>query len=275
AEGMRWAFTTGYAGNWHPLTWLSHMLDVQLFGLDAGAHHVASLALHVSSTLLLFALLVRLTGARGRSAFVAALFALHPLHVESVAWVAERKDVLSALLLFLTLWAYVSYVRRPSAARYAAVLALFALGLMAKPMLVTLPLVLLLLDGWPLGRLSRAAAWRLVAEKLPLLALAAASCVITLTVQARAGAVRGLEVLPLGRRLANAAVSYVAYIGTMLWPSRLAVLYPYPASFPPGEVAAAVVAVIAVSAVAVRGARARPWLAVGWLWYLGMLVPVL
>ena len=154
-SGVRWAFTTGHAGNWHPVTWLSHMLDVELFGVSAGAHHAMSLVLHILSTLLLFAIFVRTTAAIGASAFVAAVFALHPLHVESVAWIAERKDVLSALFFMLTIWAYVSYVRRPSTARYAAVFVCFTLGLMAKPMLVTLPFVLLALDVWPLGRIER------------------------------------------------------------------------------------------------------------------------
>ena len=274
--GLRWAFTTSHAGNWHPVTWISHMLDVQLFGLDAGAHHATSLALHVANTLLLFTLLHRLTGALFRAAFVAALFALHPLHVESVAWVAERKDVLSTLFFLLTLHAYVSYARAPRARRYAAVLALFALGLMAKPMLVTLPLVLLLLDYWPLGRVSSVAAGRrLLVEKVPLLALSAASCVVTLLVQHGAGAVKGLDVLPLARRLANAAVAYFLYIAKMLWPSRLAAIYPYPAARPAWAVSLAAAAVVVVSVLAARAAPRRPWLPVGWLWYLGMLVPVL
>jgi hypothetical protein len=191
---VAWAFTTGRVANWHPLTWLSHMLDVQLFGVNAGPHHVTSLVLHVLNTLLLFVVLRRMTGHVGRSAFVAALFAVHPLHVESVAWIAERKDVLSTLFWMLTLWAYVEYVRKPRWHRYALVLVFFALGLMAKPMLVTLPFVLLLLDVWPLGRLQigrrdgegggrKAAAWvPVVREKLPLIALAAASSVVTFAV---------------------------------------------------------------------------------------------
>ena len=274
--GLRWAFTTGHAGNWHPLTWLSHMLDVQLFGLSPGAHHLTSLALHLANTVLLLALLHRTTGALGRSSLVAALFALHPVHVESVAWVAERKDVLSTVFFLLTLHAYVSYARFPRARRYAVVLALFALGLMAKPMLVTLPLVLLLLDYWPLGRLSSPAeARRRVLEKLPLMAMAAASCVVTWLVQHRAGALKGLDVLPLGRRISNAVVSCVLYIAKALWPSRLAAIYPYPAPPPAWAVALGAAAVVAVSVLAVRARARRPWLPVGWFWYLGMLVPVL
>jgi Flp pilus assembly protein TadD len=296
-QGVTWALTTGDAANWHPLTWMSHMLDIELYGLHPGGHHVTSLALHLANTLLLLGLLHRITGQAARSAFVAALFALHPLHVESVAWVAERKDVLSTLFLLLTMWSYVRYVRRPDRRRYGLVLALFALGLMAKPMLVTLPFILLLLDVWPLGRTaaSRTPApvtepgrrpnartpppsslRSLVVEKLPLLALAAASSVVTFVVQQREGAVGGLGVLPLGARLANALVSYVAYIGKMLWPVRLAAFYPYPHTRP-GALAlgAALLGLVGVTLAVVRAARARPYLLVGWLWYLGMLVPVI
>jgi tetratricopeptide (TPR) repeat protein len=274
--GVSWAFTTRHAGNWHPLTWLSHMLDVELWGLNAGPHHVTSVLLHLASTLLLFRLLHRMTGALLRSAFVAALFALHPLHVESVAWVAERKDVLSTLFFMLTLWGYVAYARRPRWSRYAAVLALFALGLMAKPMLVTLPFVLLLLDFWPLARAAPLGAWRqLVLEKLPLLALAIASSAMTFLTQQQAGAVKALDVLPFGRRVANAVVAYVAYIGQMLWPVGLVPLYPYPASRPAWQVAGAVLVLTAISVAAIRAARRHPYLPVGWLWYVGTLVPVI
>jgi tetratricopeptide (TPR) repeat protein len=273
--GVAWAFTTGYAGNWHPLTWLSHMLDVQLFGLDAGAHHLTSVLLHVANTLLLFGLLYRMTGALLRSAFVAALFAVHPLHVESVAWVAERKDVLSTLFFMLTLHAYAAYTRRRRPAGYALVLGLFALGLMAKPMLVTVPFVLLLLDYWPLARARSATRRGLVLEKLPLIALAVASSVVTLVVQQRGGAVKGLDVLPLGRRLANAVVAYAAYLGKTVWPAHLAAIYPYPASLPWGWVAGATFGIIGVSVLALRAARRYPYLPVGWLWYLGTLVPVI
>jgi len=275
-QALRWAFTTRHAGNWHPLTWISHLLDVQLCGLDAGPHHLTSVLLHVANTALLLALLHRMTGALFRSAFTAGLFALHPLHVESVAWVAERKDVLSGLFFMLTLWAYAAYAHHPRGSRYAVVLVLFALGLMAKPMLVTLPFVLLLLDFWPLGRGAHPPAWRrLILEKLPLFALTVASSIVTVLVQHRAGALKGLDALPLGRRAANAAVAYVAYIGQMLWPARLAAIYPYPASLGGWAVAGAAVGLVAITVLVWRAARRHPYLPVGWLWYLGLLVPVI
>jgi Flp pilus assembly protein TadD len=274
-SGARWAFTTGHAGNWHPLTWLSHMLDVQLFGMDAGPHHVTSALLHVANTLLLFGLLQRTTGAAGRSAVVAALFAVHPLHVESVAWVAERKDVLSAFFGLLAIWSYARYVRRPSAGRYAVVAMLFGLGLLSKPMLVTLPLVLLLLDFWPLGRLGSAPVRRLLLEKLPLLAMSVASSLVTLSVQQQAGAVRSLESLPLWYRVANASTSYVVYLGQTLWPANLAAFYPFPESFPPWQLAACGALLAALSIVTLRAARHHPWLAFGWLFYVVTLLPVI
>jgi len=273
-DGVGWAFTTWTQSNWHPLTWLSHMLDVQLFGLDAGAHHVVNVVLHAANTLLLFGVLGRMTGAWVRSAFVAALFAVHPTHVESVAWIAERKDVLSTLFLLLALSSYVAYVRTPSRSRYALVVACFVAGLLAKPMLVTLPFLLLVLDFWPL---RRATPWRaLVVEKLPLFALSAASCVVTFLAQRAGGAVMSTERLSVGGRVANALVSYVAYVGKTLWPTDLAVLYPIDAAsltVVRALLAAALLAVVTV--VAVREATRRPWLLVGWLWFLGLLVPVI
>jgi tetratricopeptide (TPR) repeat protein len=266
AAGARWAFTSVEAANWFPLTRLSHMLDVQLFGLRSGWHHGSSVLIHALAALLLFAFLDRATGARWRSAVVAGLFAVHPLHVESVAWIAERKDVLSAFFWFLTLWAYVRYAERPDARRYGLVLASFCLGLMAKPMLVTLPLVLLLLDRWPLGRRPA------LREKLPLFALAAASAIATYLVQSGSGAV---QPFPLGLRLENSLVSYAIYIGKLFWPSRLAVFYPYPASVPVWQAAAAGVAILGISVAVLRGYRAYPYLAVGWFWFLGTLVPVI
>jgi tetratricopeptide (TPR) repeat protein len=282
-RGVVWAFTTGHAANWHPVTWLSHMLDVELFGLRPGAHHVVNVLLHVVSTLLLFGVLRRMTGKLERSAVVAALFALHPLHVESVAWASERKDVLSALFWMLTLWAYLAYVRRPGPGRYAATAALFALGLMAKPMVVTLPFVLLLLDFWPLGRagtgerplIDGAKAVRLVMEKIPLLALSVVSSVITVIVQRREGAVGDLETFPLGRRAANALMSYGTYLLETFWPARLAAIYPYPHSVPAGRALASLVVLVAVTAMVVYGARRYRYLPVGWFWYLGTLVPVI
>jgi tetratricopeptide (TPR) repeat protein len=287
-HGVLWAFTTGHIANWHPLTWLSHMLDVQLFGVNAGAHHVVNLLFHVANTLLLFIALRRLTGAVGRSAVVAALFAVHPLHVESVAWVSERKDVLSTFFWMLTLLAYVAYVRRRGAPRYAAVLALFTLGLLAKPMVVTLPFVLLLLDVWPLeritlwqnGRLSlsdtdRGAARRLLSEKLPFFGLALLSIVITIVVQSRWGAVGGLTQYPSRVRAENALVSYVAYVAKLVWPAHLSAFYPYRASVNVALAAGAGVLLLAVTIWAIRTSRERPYVLVGWLWFVGTLLPVI
>ena len=282
-EGLRWALTTGHAANWHPLTWLSHMLDVQLFGLAPGAHHVTSVLLHLASTLLLFGLLARMTGAPWRSAFVAALFGVHPLHVESVAWVAERKDVLSALFWMLTMWTYVAFVRATppgdSQARrrgfYVLMLAFYALGLMAKPMLVTLPFALLLVDWWPLGRFRRSKTWPLVREKLPLFCMAAASSAVTVLVQQKGGAFSTLESNPFSLRLQNALVSAVAYLRDLVWPGGLTVIYPFPDAIPAWQTAGACVVLGGLSLIACRLARRHPYLPVGWLWYLGTLVPVL
>jgi tetratricopeptide (TPR) repeat protein len=287
-----WAFTKGYAGYWMPLTFLSHMVDVQLYGLNAGSHHVTNLLLHIANTILLFGLLYRMTAALGRSAFVAGLFAAHPLHVESVAWVTERKDVLSTMFWLLALWAYVGYTRQPRWDRYLRVLLFFALGLMAKPMLVTLPFALLLLDVWPLRRVAlwtdepgrpgstaRRQLWsaglRLVREKIPLFALAAVSSVIAFVAQRQAGAVTGLDITPITLRVENALLSYVAYIGKMLWPARLAVLYPFPQSLPAWQVIGAVLILAGVSFAVMKAARRYPYLSVGWFWYLGTLVPVI
>ena len=261
-KNLAWAFTTNHAGNWHPLTWLSHMLDCQLYGLNPAGHHLTNVLLHSASTVLLFLVLFGMTGSRWRSAFVAALFALHPLHVESVAWVAERKDVLSTLFWMLTLWAYLAYTQRPGVRRYLLIIVAFALGLMAKPMLVTLPFVLLLLDYWPLKRIelgqsarglpaanhpstiaekSGAQAFRLLWEKTPLFVLAAVSSVVTFIVQKSGGAVGALEVYPIKIRVANALVSYVSYIIKMIWPQNLAVFYPHPGqSLPMWQAAAAI-----------------------------------
>jgi Flp pilus assembly protein TadD len=277
---IAWAFSTGYL-YWHPVTWLSHMLDVQLYGLNAGSHHVTSVLLHTASTVLLFLLLYRMTGALGRSAFVAGLFAIHPLRVESVAWVAERKDVLSTLFWILTVWAYFWYVRHPRLSRYLLVALVFALALMSKPMVVTLPFVLLLLDFWPFGRAKfesalAPAVWiPLVKEKLPLLALAAASSLLTVANQRDAGALISLESIPFSLRAANAFVSYVAYVGNMFWPARLAAFYPFPPSIPFWQVAGSVLVLIAASVAVFRAGRRWPYLTVGWFWYLGTLLPVI
>ena len=278
-RGLQWAFTSGHAANWHPVTWLSHMLDVALFGVDAGAHHAVSVLLHVATSALLFVVLLRMTGSAWPSLLVAALFALHPLHVESVAWIAERKDVLSALFWMLTLWAYDRYVRDPGPRRFAWVLLAFALGLMSKPMVVTLPFVLLLLDVWPLRRLSPWPTWAslrpLLREKLPLFALSAASATITVLAQSRGGAVASSARLPLTERVGNAAISYVAYVQKTLWPDHLAAYYPYPRPTPSVLAAISALALLIATVSAVWIGRRRPYVLVGWLWYLGTLVPVI
>ena len=317
-ENLKWAFTTTHAPYWHPLTWLSHMLDVQLFGLKAGGHHLVNVFFHIANTLLLFLVLRRMTKTLWRSAFVAALFALHPLHVESVAWVTERKDVLSTLFWILTLGAYTYYAERPGYRRYLLVLVCFVLGLMSKPMLVTLPFVLLLLDFWPIGRLQPAKhagpdslnsvrpqdpprkkrksadiatekaadreewlvyplRWRvmrpLLVEKAPLLVFAALSSVITIINQQRA--MVSLQAMPVDARIANALVSYVKYIGMMIWPFDLAVFYPHPDKQPVWLVLGAALALAVVTFLVIRKTNRFPYLVVGWLWYLGTLLPVI
>jgi protein O-mannosyl-transferase len=266
-----WALTTGHSPYWHPVTWLSHLLDVSLFGLDAGAYHVVNLVFHIGNTLLLFELLRRTTGASGRSAFVAAAFAAHPLHVESVAWVTERKDVLSTFFLLLTTIAYVGYTRRPAIPRYAGVMALFALALMSKPMVVTLPVVLLLLDVWPLQRANVRA---LVVEKVPLLALALAASVTTVIIQARGGAMAALDALSLSTRLGNAAIGYVAYVWKTIWPWPMAAFYPL-FELSPLRVGGALAALLAISYAAFRLRTRHPYLWVGWCWYLVTITPVI
>ncbi len=347
-QAIRWAFTTGRAANWHPLTWMSHMLDVQLFGLNPRWQHLTNLLFHIANTLLFFFIFHRMTKAPCKSAFVAALFALHPLHVESVAWVSERKDVLSTFFWMLTTAAYIQYVEHgtedgrrrtedgsffcgirhlPSAFRYLAVCIFFALGLMAKPMLVTLPFVLLLLDYWPLQRFEPKKSapaistevtrpvpankrkgksnrkqthgsgqavqalvrqekptdpkyqWALVRplimEKIPLLALAALSCIVTYFAQKKAGAVVSFAGIPLGVRIENGFVSYIIYIGKTIWPSDLAVFYPHPGLRPLWQVMGAVLFLCAVTFAVIRTANRFPFLSVGWLWFTGTLVPVI
>ena len=276
SQSVWWALTTGNNFYWHPVTWLSHLLDVQLFGLNAGAHHVTSLLIHVANSILLFGLLNRMTAAPQRSAFVAGLFALHPLHVESVAWIAERKDVLSTFFWMLTVWAYLGYVKDARPSRTLAVMALFALGLTSKPMVVTLPVVLLLLDYWPLGRVADAkqvSAWvPLVREKIPLFGLSALSTLITFLVQRDAGAVVTLQALPLHVRLGNALVSYAAYARDAVWPARLAVFYP----FDTPSLAAIVMSAASIAIVATFAWRTpRAYVKIGILWYLVTLLPVI
>jgi Tfp pilus assembly protein PilF len=316
---ITWAFTTFHAGNWHPLTWISHMLDCQLFGMKPGFHHLVNLFFHVANTLLLFFILHRMTKGLWQSAFVAAVFAIHPLHVESVAWVTERKDVLSTFFWMLTMGAYVFYVERRELKRYLLALFFFALGLMAKPMLVTLPFVLLLLDYWPLRRLTigkssvnehtqsekspnthrkkkerqRSAIKaehtnktekqtrqqplmvQIILEKVPFFVLSLASSIVTYMAQQKGGAVGSLQSFPLTARIANALVSYCGYIGKMIWPADLAVLYPHPGMLPTWEVVAAVFFLGLTTFLIIRAVKRFPCLTVGWLWYLGTLVPVI
>ena len=299
--GLGWAFQSGYAANWHPLTWISHMLDCQLFGLNPGGHHVTNLLFHVANTLLLFLWLRQLTGALWRSAIVAALFAWHPLHVESVAWAAERKDVLSAFFWMLTLIAYTRYARKSkvqgpeSKVFYALSLLAFACGLMSKPMVVTLPFVLLLLDFWPLNRFSRftfhvsrsekpstpinreqaESAARLICEKLPFFALALAGSVVTYRVQKSAGAVWSAGAVPFYSHVGNALLSYMRYLSKSFWPVDLAVLYPYHTHCPAGLVIGAALLLALWSGLFLWRARQNPYLLVGWFWFLGTLVPTI
>src|ERR1700722_16144331 len=271
-SGIAWAFTTGYASNWFPLTWISHMLDFQLFGMDPGWHHLTNVLIHAVSAVLLFALMRRMTGRVWESAFVAFVFALHPLHVESVAWISERKDVLFAFFWFLTTWLYLDFLAQRTLGKYLLVVLAFCLGLMSKQMIVTLPFALLLLDAWPLRRKD---VRTLVLEKVPLVALAIAASFITLLAQKKGGAVQSLASMPLTARVANALMAYVIYIANFIWPTGLAFFYPYPARWPMGEVLFSGFALAAMSVVVVLAFRARPYLAVGWFWYLGTLAPVI
>jgi protein O-mannosyl-transferase len=267
--GVAWAFRSSFAGNWFPLTWLSHMLDSTLFGLYSGWHHFTNVWIHALSTLLWFVVLKRLTGARWRSALVAFLFALHPLHVESVAWVAERKDVLSGLFWVLTLWSYTAYTVRPGPVRYGLTLFLFCVGLMAKPMLVTLPLVLLLLDRWPLRRGTK------ILEKVPFFAASIAVSVVTVLVHKEIGATASFSLIPAAVRFENSLVSYLAYILQTLWPVDLAVFYPYALGSLVVPAVIAGIALAAVTVLAVREFPRRPYLAIGWFWYLITLLPAI
>ena len=263
-DSVRWAVTSTEAANWFPATRLSHMVDVAIFGLQPGGHHFTNALLHALATVFLFAFLYAATGEAWPGAFVALIFAIHPLHVESVAWIAERKDVLSALFWFVALW---SYVRR----RYWLTLLAFCLGFMSKPMIVTLPLVLLLLDRWPLRQPLRSA----LRLKIPLLALSLAGATATYLVQRGSGAVREVAQFPLGLRVQNAVVSYAIYIVKMFWPVRLAVFYPYPHQLPVWQIALSALLLTGISVFVFRERSSRPYLAVGWLWFLGTLLPVI
>ena len=275
-QGLRWSLTTVHSSNWHPLTWLSHMLDCQLYALNGGGHHLTNILLHTATAILLFLVLSEMTGFIWRSGFVATVFAIHPLRVESVAWVAERKDVLCGLFFMLTMAAYIRYIRRPrSFSRYLIVALALALALMSKPMAVTIPLVLLLLDYWPLNRLKNTGGhwipWRLVVEKLPLLAVSGAACVATVYAQQEAASSP-----PFLSRISNALVSYVVYLEQMFYPAKLAVLYPYPAyHIALWKSTGAAVLLLVISAATFAARHRQPWLLSGWLWYLGMLVPVI
>ncbi|MFC1515908.1 tetratricopeptide repeat protein [Thermodesulfobacteriota bacterium] len=284
-EGVLWAFKTRHDGNWFPLTWMSHMLDCELYGLNPMGHHWTNLLFHIANSVLLFLILQRMTQAIWESAFVAALFALHPLHVESVAWVAERKDVLSTFLGMLALLAYHRYVMNHRAINYIIVVFIYSLSLMAKPMLVTLPFILLLLDFWPLSRFQppdhryrTSFAGRLVAlvgEKLPLFALSVASCIWTVMVQKQAGYVASLTHFSFGIRFGNAMISYLKYLGKTVWPLNLGVYYPHPETVNIGYAVLSGLFLLCMTMMVVRAARRFPYLATGWLWYLGTLVPVI
>jgi len=294
-SSIAWAFSTTDAGFWHPLTWLSLMLDHELYGLNAGGYHGTNLIWHLLNTLLIFFVFLRMTGAVWRSAFLAALFALHPLHVESVAWIAERKDVLSTFFWLLTMAAYVVYVRRPGRTRYLLLLLVFSLGLMAKPMLVTLPFCLLLMDFWPLGRTRFMTAampaedrkdgeegqpmprglWSLFAEKAPLFVLAFLAGLLVYYTEERAGVLSSFDAFPLSLRIAHAFVSYFLYLGKAVWPVNLAVFYPHPGAWPSLWVALAAGLLIACTILTVRWHRRFPYALTGWLWYLGTMAPLI
>ena len=283
-EGIIWAFTTDHAANWHPLTWLSHMLDSELYGLNPMGHHWTNLQIHIANSILLFLFFNWATGALWRSGLVAFLFAVHPLHVESVAWVAERKDILCAFFWIISMWVYTGYVQHQNKKCYIVLIILFALGLMVKPMIVTLPFALLLLDLWPFSRFQSNADTnqipdkqtflRMVLEKIPLFILSAISSLITFTVQQHGGTVASIKAIPLKARVANAFVSYLSYIGKMIWPLNLAIFYPQ-REWPIGKVLISGFFLVGLSALVVRTWRKYPYLFVGWFWFLGTLVPVI
>jgi tetratricopeptide (TPR) repeat protein len=279
-ESIRWAFTTWHQGNWHPLTWVSHLIDVSVFGMKPAGHHLVSVGFHIANVILLFLILKKMTGAVWPSAFVAAVFGLHPLGAESVAWVAERKNVLSSFFAFLTILAYLWYSQKPGWRRYVMVAILFTAGLLSKSMLVTLPFVLILLDHWPMGRFSGLNGWRwlwrAIIDKSPLLAMSAASCVVTYLAQLNAGAATDMVALPIGLRASNALISYVGYIGKVFYPTPLAVLYPLDTNgYPLWETWGCLLLLLAVTTVVILERHRRRFLLTGWLWYLGTLVPVI
>jgi Tfp pilus assembly protein PilF len=283
AESIKWAFTTFYAEFWHPLTWLSLMIDAQIYGSRPGGYHLTNLLLHILNTLLLYFFLRKATGERWQSAFVAALFALHPLHVESVAWIAQRKDLLSTFFWLLALWSYSHFVEQPNLSRYGCALVFFILGLMSKPMLITLPFTLLLLDYWPFCRFQYKGSWRSFArdvwpyirEKLPFFAIAASAVIVTYSAQKYGGGLNSLNPYSLFDRIANALISYGVYIWKMIWPQNLAFFYPFPDNLPVWQVIATALALGFSTALALKLKNNRPYFIFGWLWYLGTLVPVI
>jgi protein O-mannosyl-transferase len=283
-DGIRWAFQSTMAANWHPLTWLSHMLDFQIFGKNPAGHHLTNLFFHLANTLLLFLVLKEMTSAYWRSALVAAMFALHPLHVESVAWVAERKDVLSTFFFFLTLAFYVYYVKKPAKGKYVVTLFFFILGLLTKPMLVTLPFVLVLLDFWPLGRIPCSAIARhrlwpalrpLLFEKIPFFVCSLLSCMITYHVQSQGGGVTSFKFIPVSVRISNAIISYTEYLDKAFWPRDLAVFYPYADVIFLSKALGAALIILFISIFAAYSLKRIPYFFVGWFWYLGTLIPVI
>ena len=285
-KSIAWAFTTSHAANWHPVTWLSHIVDYQFYRSNPKGHHLTNLFFHIANALLLFLILFRITGASWQSGFVATLFALHPFNVESVAWVAERKSVLSTFFWFLTMWAYIHYAKKPGIKRYGLVALFFALGLMSKPMLVTLPLVLLMMDYWPLRRLKfendeghnevtekysdkKMDFWHLVWEKIPLFLLTTVSSIVTVVVQKSGGAVQNMEAYSLSARITNAMVSYIVYLKKAVWPKELALFYPHPGnSLAIWKGILCGMVLVGISAIAIKFIRKAPYFAFGWFWYL-------
>jgi tetratricopeptide (TPR) repeat protein len=287
SENIKWAFSNSHGGFWIPLTWLTYIIDSQLHGLNAGYYHITNLIFHILNSLLLFFIFRQMTGDIWQSGFIAALFAVHPVHVESVAWVSERKDLLFAFFWLLTMWSYLHYVKRPSTRRYSLVILLFVAGLMSKPMIVTLPFVLLLCDYWPLKRFQlkkypqadaiypKISVPKMILEKVPLIILSIGASVLTFLQQQAHGAVSSLENSPINLRMANVLVSYVKYLAKMVWPHDLTAIYPFPPSIPFWHVAGACLLLAFIFLLAIKHFTRRPYLAIGWLWFVGTLVPVI
>lgn len=284
AANIQWAFMHSYVSNWHPLTWISHMIDVEIHGMNPGGHHQTNLLIHILNTILLFVILFRITGGWGKSFFVAAVFAVHPLHVESVVWISERKDLLSLFFMLLALWVYISYTKKPGIKRYAVVLLLFACGLMSKQMLMSFPFVLLILDYWPLSRMTSggrqktvqiASLKNLFVEKIPFFVLSLASGVIAMFTQSGGGAIGSLSAYPISSRISNAVIAYQSYLVKTLWPEGLSVHYPYEKNPHIIPVLMALLILAGITFIAVRLWRKAPYFIAGWLWYVVMLIPVI